>query len=73
MRGGGRGGDVEPLGQSVGVPDTELLSCRDFPQHAVEDLHTGGRKAGQRGGTLMVNNVSNLIKQIPSLALKSVI
>lgn len=36
--GSGRGGDVVPLGQSVGVPDTELLSSRDFSQDAVENL-----------------------------------
>lgn len=41
MRGSGRGGDVVPLGQSVGVPNTELLSCGDFSQHPVENLTEG--------------------------------
>ena len=38
VSGSGGGGDVVPLGQSVGVPNTELLSCRDFSQHSVENL-----------------------------------
>lgn len=38
VRGSGRDGDVVPLGQSVGVPHTKLLSCGDFSQHAVENL-----------------------------------
>ena len=44
MRGSGRGRDVVPLGQSVGVPNAELLSCRDFSQHAVENLQTERKK-----------------------------
>lgn len=48
MRGGGRGGDVVPLGQSVGVPNTELLSCRDFSQHAVENLKRERERGAER-------------------------
>lgn len=44
MRGSRCGGDVVPLRQSAAVPDTELLSCRDFSQHAVENLEKGTRR-----------------------------
>lgn len=47
VRGSGRGGNVVPLGQSIGVPNTELLSGRDFSQHAVENLQT--EKKGKSG------------------------
>lgn len=44
MRWGGCGGNVVPLGQSVGVPDRELLSSRDFSQHTVENLQVEKKK-----------------------------
>lgn len=44
VRGGGRDGNVIPLGQSVGIPNKELLTSGDFPQNPVENLQFQNKK-----------------------------